>query len=121
MNRRLFLSSLAAFAGAAVLDPEKLLWRPGAKLISIPAPPPLAFHPLAFDSHYWGAGLGWNPDGSPYREVLQKMAERLAALIDAEATMRTQEEMDYRLVAGTEWFKIETLSRNKVYAPPKFS
>ncbi len=91
MNRRLFLSSLAAFAGTAVLDPEKLLWRPG-KLISIPAPPTLAFHPLAFDSHYWGAGLGWNPDGSPYREVLQKMAERLAASIDA-----------------------------KLYAPPKFS
>lgn len=39
MNRRLFLGSLlAAFA----LDPEKLLWRPGAKLISIPKPPIVA-------------------------------------------------------------------------------
>lgn len=37
MTRRGFL---AAFAAAAVLDPEKLLWRPGEKLISIPAPRP---------------------------------------------------------------------------------
>jgi hypothetical protein len=35
MNRRGFL---AAVAGAFVADPEKLLWTPGAKLISIPAP-----------------------------------------------------------------------------------
>lgn len=36
-NRRSFLTVLA---GAMVIDPEKLLWRPGAKLISIPAPQP---------------------------------------------------------------------------------
>jgi hypothetical protein len=35
MNRRLFLGSLLA---SAILDPDKLLWRPGAKLISIPKP-----------------------------------------------------------------------------------
>jgi hypothetical protein len=35
MNRRGFLS---AIAGAFVADPEKLLWVPGAKLISIPRP-----------------------------------------------------------------------------------
>ena len=34
MNRRGFLASLIA---GAVLDPERLLWVPGAKLISIPA------------------------------------------------------------------------------------
>ena len=34
MNRRGFLSTLL---GAAVLDPEKLLWVPGQKLISIPS------------------------------------------------------------------------------------
>lgn len=34
MNRRGFL---AALLGGAVLDPERLLWRPGAKLISIPS------------------------------------------------------------------------------------
>ena len=34
MNRRLFLSALAA----AIADPERLLWTPGRKLISIPKP-----------------------------------------------------------------------------------
>jgi hypothetical protein len=36
VNRRGFLALLAG----AVLDPERLLWRPGARLISIPAPAP---------------------------------------------------------------------------------
>lgn len=41
ITRRGFLGLLAgAIAGAAV-DPDKLPWRPGAKLISIPAPPPV--------------------------------------------------------------------------------
>lgn len=35
MNRRNFLSALTGFAATAVLDPERLLWKPG-KLISIP-------------------------------------------------------------------------------------
>lgn len=39
MTRRALLASLAA---AFVLDPERLLWKPGAKLISVPAPPFLA-------------------------------------------------------------------------------
>ncbi len=36
MNRRGFLSMLGGTAAAMTLDPEKLHWRPGAKLISIP-------------------------------------------------------------------------------------
>jgi hypothetical protein len=32
-------SFLAALAGAFVADPERLLWIPGAKTISIPRPP----------------------------------------------------------------------------------
>lgn len=35
-TRRGFLGLLAA---GLALDPERLLWRPGAKLISVPAPP----------------------------------------------------------------------------------
>lgn len=31
MNRRHFLSVLASVAAGAVLDPERLLWRPGAR------------------------------------------------------------------------------------------
>lgn len=41
MNRRGFFGSLAAIAATAVLDPERLLWVPGKKLISIPAPRPI--------------------------------------------------------------------------------
>lgn len=37
MNRRGFFGALFGGAAAFALDPEKLLWRPGAKLISIPA------------------------------------------------------------------------------------
>lgn len=36
MNRRGFLGALTAAVTGAVLDPEKLLWRPGAKMIFIP-------------------------------------------------------------------------------------
>ncbi len=39
MHRRSFLSSLAAFAATAALDPEKLLWRAGEKTIFIPPKP----------------------------------------------------------------------------------
>ena len=38
MNRRGFFSALAAVAATAVLDPERLLWISGARLISIPKP-----------------------------------------------------------------------------------
>lgn len=38
MNRRGFLSFLGAAVAGATLDPERLLWVPGAKLISISKP-----------------------------------------------------------------------------------
>lgn len=38
MNRRGFLSFLGAAVAGATLDPERLLFVPGRKLISIPAP-----------------------------------------------------------------------------------
>lgn len=36
MDRRSFIGALGAFAGAAVLDPERLLWVPGKKTIFVP-------------------------------------------------------------------------------------
>ena len=49
MNRRGFLALLAG----AVLDPERLLWVPGRKVISIPAKlPPLTVH-LYMDLTDW--------------------------------------------------------------------
>jgi hypothetical protein len=38
MNRRGFFQMLAGVAAAGAVDPERLLWTPGKKLISIPAP-----------------------------------------------------------------------------------
>lgn len=40
MNRRAFLAGAAAIAAAAVLDPERLLWVPGAKTFFLPSPKP---------------------------------------------------------------------------------
>lgn len=37
MNRRGFITRLLVGAGAVAVDPERLLWTPGAKLISIPS------------------------------------------------------------------------------------
>jgi hypothetical protein len=56
VNRRAFLSSIAAIAAGATLDPERLLWRPRAKLISIPAaiqPPIELYQPLVDFSERW--------------------------------------------------------------------
>jgi hypothetical protein len=38
MERRGFLASFGTALGAAVLDPERALWVPGKKVISVPAP-----------------------------------------------------------------------------------
>lgn len=41
MNRRSFFRAALAVGMAAAIDPERLLWEPGKKLISIPKPQPL--------------------------------------------------------------------------------
>src|ERR1041384_1526447 len=41
MNRRGFFSALTATAAMAAVDPERLVWVPHRKLISIPAPRPM--------------------------------------------------------------------------------
>ncbi len=38
MQRRSFLGAIAGVLAGAALDPERLLWVPGKKVISIPAP-----------------------------------------------------------------------------------
>lgn len=56
LNRRGFLGLLAGAAAGATLDPERLLWVPGKKLISIPKPKqPLLT--LIEISHYGNARL----------------------------------------------------------------
>jgi hypothetical protein len=61
MNRRAFLASVAA---ALVLDPERALWVPGKKLISIPAPP-FDFHSLFQTSLVKSLGFDFYPKVGP--------------------------------------------------------
>jgi hypothetical protein len=46
-NRRGFFGVLAAAIAGATLDPERLLWEPGKKLISIPKPVMVQVHTRA--------------------------------------------------------------------------
>lgn len=55
LTRRALLSMLAAAAAAAVADPERLLWVPGRKLISIP-PAPKAIY-LRVNTSYTGGSV----------------------------------------------------------------
>lgn len=40
MNRRGLMSAFTGLAAGMALDPERLLWVPGAKVISVPSPSP---------------------------------------------------------------------------------
>jgi hypothetical protein len=57
MRRRGFLAMLAG----AALDPERLLWVPGRKLISIPTPREYG-HPEFYCDYIVGVQLTWSHD-----------------------------------------------------------
>jgi hypothetical protein len=61
MNRRSFIASLTAAAAGFALDPERLLWIPGAKTISIPKLQPYLYTVKMWLSDgsvaYWTSGL----------------------------------------------------------------
>ncbi len=105
LNRRGFFSTLAAVAATAALDPERLLWLPGKKLISIPAAitvsgewtPPMRFevgdvitigkHPQTYIVTDTGPSLtdvrfrhGPRPDsvGITWRGTMKRLSVRLA-------------------------------------------
>lgn len=70
VNRRGFLSTLLGVAGVMALDPERALWVPGKKLISIPHQSQIdvlrrmyltpAMKELAWRLDYnWAVGTGW--------------------------------------------------------------
>ena len=80
VNRRGFLAALLGTGAAMTLDPERLLWRPGAKLISIPVKSDLictnqiAFWKARFRNHpsfgrRWDEVLLEHPNGQS-RKVL---------------------------------------------------
>lgn len=74
LNRRGFLSLFSAAAATAVVDPERLLWVPGRKSISIPKPRVWKVgdtiqikRPMRFDSLY----------GPPIRTILFSYEEMM--------------------------------------------
>ncbi len=76
MNRRGFLAGIVASAGALALDPERALWVPGRKLISIPS------GKLHMPDEVYGVGLdGW------FRVL--GYSERFAHLIRADGETRS--------------------------------
>jgi hypothetical protein len=82
MNRRGFLLSMLA---SATLDPERLLWRPGEKLISIPKPaiasPLLHFESFTeFRDRLWAVIESLN---EPLNLVLREDHQRSAWCVQA--------------------------------------
>lgn len=80
MNRRSFLTGLATLIGGAALDPERLLWVPGKKLISIPKPAWTDLYPPRISNEML---MNWlNPaidilDERIRREIIQQTQEDL--------------------------------------------
>ena len=52
MNRRGFLSALGALSAAFALDPERLLWVPGAKTVFLPPAAPIPIKPFGVDVEF---------------------------------------------------------------------
>lgn len=93
MNRRSFLTGLATLIGGSALDPERLLWVPGKKLISIPSgeswviPHLVTNEMLASVSSNLIAGRSlFNPD----MPIYQLYDQHLMHLLESIARMRRQ-------------------------------
>lgn len=67
MTRRALLSMLTL----AALDPERLIWRPGAKLISIPAAPKALYFHLDFSP-------GHQPPTRSLLSILDQYGKRIS-------------------------------------------
>jgi hypothetical protein len=104
MNRRSFFSSLAAFAATATLDPERLLWRPGAKTIFVPSlltNPEIGISIKLLRSYDIGMMRASNRYDVIYLPVLNK------SLLDA---LYDEAEKDRSMISGTMWYPRKTIS-----------
>jgi hypothetical protein len=98
MNRRGFI---AALAGAFVADPEKLLWVPGKKLISIPAP---RKNYILTPEEYT-------------REVLRQLSEYYTF----KTLQNAEEVLNFKQVMGTGvWNRLKVGDTVKIRKPPRF-
>ncbi len=85
MNRRGFLGVLAAAVAGTAFDPERALWVPGRKLISIPK----EFHcPIAFNPQF---SVEFEFSDPLYSATMQEFHDRYLVPA-AEAAMREMEE-----------------------------
>lgn len=72
-SRRGFLSFLGAAVASATLDPERLLWVPGSKVYSIPAPR------IATDAETIAAQMAYmRPNLEQLMECSSKLWERIS-------------------------------------------
>ncbi len=69
MNRRHFLNLLGMGAAGLVLDPERLLWVPGARKIFIPPVLAVAGSSEVVGHQIWGSA----GEGMPYRLLASKV------------------------------------------------
>ena len=80
MNRRGFLGIFAGALAAATLDPERALWIPGAKTISIPKPNTemVTWFMSEGELHQMRAAVSWkaivNDDLGTFTYLTQRMA-----------------------------------------------
>lgn len=74
-SRRSFFALLAA---AFVLDPERLLWKPGAKLISVPAPLPGVIYGVQFELWHSAADIA-----TLYHQAIEVLRRNVGAPLDS--------------------------------------
>jgi hypothetical protein len=106
MDRRGFLSALIAAGTAAAIDPDKLLWEPGKKLISIPRHRmrPGFWYCVEFETFSGKQGLDFYP---PALAELSEFAGRKLSLDDVYTQVReTRSGFSYRMsIADDEEFR----------------
>lgn len=96
-SRRGFLGAIAA---ALVLDPERALWVPGKKLISIPAPKKI-YDPVRMWVYWWDRGKLYRGNGIGVAELVTGPVSPLAAqLLGDRAEFDVRIDLAYPLLAG---------------------
>lgn len=106
MTRRKLFRTLAGSVAGMALDPERLLWRPGAKLISIPKPrlgrpcapinriAPLFTSGVQVQAYYRDE---FYRDLIPYQRELNRV---LSGLVEQ---MEIQLDTDLKFLEGDQW------------------
>lgn len=81
MNRRGFLGAITGILAGAVLEPERLLWVPGRKLISIPEPTNLCVRFVGLRD-YWRGDLLARIDVAPFPLQLPRSVDYCGRFIE---------------------------------------